>query len=84
MRARPARVLASTLACAVGGALVATAGAARAQERSPLPVEDQIVLSGSVTVPRGDAVGEVVVFTGRVTVHGVVEGDVVVFEGRWS
>ena len=43
--------------------------------------EDQIVFSGTVTVPRGERVGEVVVFSGRVEVHGVVTGDVVVLDG---
>ncbi len=43
--------------------------------------EDQIVLAGSVVVPRGQRVGEVVVFSGRATVNGVATGDVVVLEG---
>lgn len=43
--------------------------------------EDQIVLSGTVTVPRGHSVGEVVVFHGRAFVAGVVVGDVVVLDG---
>jgi cytoskeletal protein CcmA (bactofilin family) len=46
-----------------------------------IAAEDQIVFAGSVTVPRGERVGEVVVFSGRVTVNGVVTGDVVVLEG---
>ena len=46
-----------------------------------IAAEDQIVLAGSVTVPRGQRVGEVVVFSGRVTVNGVATGDVVVLEG---
>ena len=46
-----------------------------------IEAEDQIVFAGSVAVPRGQRVGEVVVFSGRVTVNGVVSGDVVVFEG---
>ena len=57
--------------------------AALAQD-TPAPgvaAEDQIVFSGTVTVPRGERVGEVVVFSGRVEVHGVVTGDVVVLEG---
>ena len=56
-------------------------GAALAQDGSGIEPEDQIVLAGSVAVPRGQRVGEVVVFSGRVTVNGVVSGDVVVFEG---
>ena len=50
-------------------------------EAPGIEVEDQIVFAGSVTVPRGQRVGEVVVFSGRVTVNGVVAGDVVVLEG---
>ena len=55
--------------------------AASAQDAPAVPAEDQIVLTGSVTVPRGQRVGEVVVFSGRVTVNGVATGDVVVLEG---
>ena len=54
---------------------------ALAQDAPALEAEDQIVFAGSVTVPRGERVGEVVVFSGRVTVNGVVTGDVVVLEG---
>jgi hypothetical protein len=43
--------------------------------------EDQVVLSGTVVVPRGRSVGEVVVFHGRAIVAGVVVGDVVVVDG---
>jgi cytoskeletal protein CcmA (bactofilin family) len=50
-------------------------------EAPGIEAEDQIVFAGSVTVPRGQRVGEVVVFSGRVTVNGVVTGDVVVLEG---
>ncbi len=46
--------------------------------------EDQIVFTGTVTVPQGERVGEVVVVSGRVEVHGVVTGDVVVLEGPVS
>jgi hypothetical protein len=46
-----------------------------------LDPEDQIVLAGTVSVPRGSRVGEVVVFSGRVRVDGVVTGDVVILEG---
>jgi hypothetical protein len=55
--------------------------AALAQDVPAVEPEDQIVLAGSVAVPRGQRVGEIVVFSGRVTVKGVVSGDVVVFEG---
>ncbi|HVF08443.1 MAG TPA: hypothetical protein VNC60_07700, partial [Actinomycetota bacterium] len=66
--------------------VVAAAGVA-AQTPTPIPgadvgrAEDQIVLSGSVTVPRGRSVGEIVVFHGRAWVAGVVAGDVVVLNG---
>ncbi len=43
--------------------------------------EDQIVLSGSVTVPRGKEAGEIVVFHGSATIAGVALGDVVVLDG---
>ena len=63
-------------------ALVAVVGpSAIAAEVPAPPAEDQIVLSGTVTIPRGKAAGEIVVFSGSVAVHGVVEGDVVVFDG---
>lgn len=42
---------------------------------------DQVVLLGRVEVPRGASVGEVVVFSGRVDVAGVVRGDVIVASG---
>jgi len=47
----------------------------------PIPAEDQIVLSGTVSVPQGERVGEVVVFSGSVDVEGLVTGDVVILEG---
>jgi hypothetical protein len=56
-------------------------GPALAQEAPTVPPQDQVVLAGTVAVERGAAVGEVLVFSGRVVVDGVVEGDVVVFEG---
>jgi len=42
---------------------------------------DQIVMSGSVNVSRGQEVGEVVVLRGDVRVDGVAHGDVVVVSG---
>jgi cytoskeletal protein CcmA (bactofilin family) len=77
--------LAVLLALAIEGSAVA---------QSPTPVspsprpgadvelaEDQVMLSGTVAVPRGRAVGEVVVLSGRAIVAGVVAGDVVVLDG---
>jgi cytoskeletal protein CcmA (bactofilin family) len=76
---------------ALGVTLIGWPVAARAAPPSPSPVpgiegstgafEDQVVLSGSVDVPRGTAIGEVVVFHGRANVEGVVHGDVVVLSG---
>ena len=45
------------------------------------PGEDQIVLAGTVSVPQGERVGEVFVFSGRVDIEGLVTGDVVILEG---
>jgi hypothetical protein len=42
---------------------------------------NQVVLVGRVVVPRGQSVGEVIVFSGRVVVEGIVRGDVVVVDG---
>jgi hypothetical protein len=42
---------------------------------------DQVVLSGTVTVPRGEVVDEVVVLHGEATIEGVALGDVIVFDG---
>ncbi|MBI3647723.1 MAG: hypothetical protein HY240_03055 [Actinobacteria bacterium] len=61
------------------------AGIAAAQSPAPGAADraaaDQVVLSGRVVVPRGQAVGEVMVFHGRVQVAGVAQQDVVVLEG---
>ena len=77
------------LVVALGVLVLATGGIARGQTSSPTPrpgaevgsAEDQVVLSGTVTVPRGRSVGEVVVVHGRAVVAGVVVGDVVVLDG---
>src|ERR671935_85060 len=45
------------------------------------PITDQVVVSGTLTVPRGHDVGEVVVLHGSATVAGVAHGDVVVVDG---
>jgi hypothetical protein len=73
------RALLLALACGLLLALAAPAAAAAASEP-----QDQIVLSGTVDVPRGQEVGEVVVLHGSVSVEGVVRGDVVVLDGRIS
>jgi hypothetical protein len=66
--------------------LLAGATSALAQSSTPSPAlsnepADQVVLSGRVVVPRGETVGEVVVFHGHVVVQGVARGDVVVVSG---
>ncbi len=43
---------------------------------------DQVVLSGSVTVPRGETAGTVVIVHGPARIAGRVDGDVVAIDGR--
>jgi hypothetical protein len=62
-------------------ALVLWPAAALAQARIVETPQDQVVLRGDVVVPKGQVVGEVVVFRGSVNVAGVVRGDVVVLDG---
>jgi hypothetical protein len=76
---RPASLVLAAVFVVV--AMPGFAGAQTPPGSGPEP-RDQIVLSGDVAVPRGRAVGEVVVFDGTVTVHGVVRGDVVVLSGK--
>ncbi len=69
---------------AIVGALVLATGAPAAAQPDEI-VEgsrDQIVLSGEVSVRRGEEVGEVVVLHGTATVAGLARGDVVVVDGR--
>jgi hypothetical protein len=66
-----------TLVCLVLAFATAPLGAA-AQARED---EDQIVLSGTVEVPRGNQVGEVVVLHGSARIDGVALGDVIVLDG---
>lgn len=61
-----------------GWVLAGTASAQAPPTREPA---DLIVLSGRVSVPRGQAIGEVVVFHGRVQIAGVARKDVVVLDG---
>jgi hypothetical protein len=66
--------------------MVSVPVAALAQGHKPIlnpaaDVQDQVVLSGSVVVPKGTAVGEVVIFHGRALISGSVMGDVVVLDG---
>jgi hypothetical protein len=83
-------------ACAAGVLLAGTLAAwtalappTLAQEATPSPspgpatgsAGTQVVLLGRVDVDAGESVREVVVFSGRVQVDGLVRGDVVVFDG---
>lgn len=82
MRARPSTIVPVGLACFTVALLLGPlAASAVAQDIRAPDADDQIVLVGSVAVPRGQVAGEVVVFSGRVAVLGAVEGDVVVFQG---
>jgi hypothetical protein len=81
-------IVALTLATAVGAPALAAStspGASSSAVPSPGPAPgsfgDQVVLLGRVVVPRGQSVGEVVVFSGRAVVEGIVRGDVVVVDG---
>jgi cytoskeletal protein CcmA (bactofilin family) len=60
--------------------LAAPAGSLAGEGTTPSQ-GDQIVLSGTVTVPRGQVVGEVVVLHGMVVIEGVATGDVVILDG---
>lgn len=72
----PARSL--FLLAAVGAlSIVPLASPAAAADEPP----DQVVLSGTVVVPRGGEVGEVVVLHGSAHVDGVAHGDVIVVSG---
>ena len=68
------------LFASVAGAVLAFPAAASAAGLAPSK-GDQIVFSGTVTVPRGEVVGEVVVVHGEAVIQGVALGDVVVFDG---
>lgn len=79
------RGFAVLLVLSVGATVALTmAGTGNAFARDGFNLEepqDQVVLSGTVNVPRGHEVGEVVIFHGRATIEGVVHGDVVVLDG---
>ena len=89
----------TTFACLVAGLMLSSfvstvwlGGTAVAQTPSPeisvgdpdAQPRDQILLSGDVTVSRGEEVGEVVILHGTATVAGVVRGDVIVVDGSIS
>lgn len=70
----------AAFALIVAGSVTLEPAAAAAQGSEPEP-RDQIVLSGSVNVRRGEDTGEIVVLHGSVAVAGVAHGDVVVLDG---
>lgn len=80
--------LRAVFAVLVAGIVLGTGASARAQ---PSPAEepvsaqephDQIVLSGDISVRRGEEVGELVLLHGTAIIAGVVHGDVIVVDGR--
>ncbi|MEZ0235616.1 MAG: hypothetical protein ACAH81_11805 [Actinomycetota bacterium] len=95
MRCRPSLRVVVLAALLVGGASGAawaqSPSGASPSAASPAPTprpgaetavtEDQVMLSGTLAVPRGRTVGQVVVFHGRALVAGVAAGDVVVLDG---
>jgi len=93
-RTRRRRAALTSFAIAVVAVLGTLPASAAAPSTSPTPevspgpavgsAGNQVVLVGRVVVPRGQSVGEVIVFSGRVLVEGVVRGDVVVVDGPIS
>lgn len=91
LRVRRRRTILASLAIAAVTTLAVLPASAVAQpatpSSTPSPGPDvggfgnQVVLVGRVVVPRGQSVGEVVVFSGRAVVEGIVRGDVVVVNG---
>jgi hypothetical protein len=71
------------LAAALGALVfLAFAPAASAQDEGGQPkADDEIVLTGRLVVPEGDAVGTAVIFNGDATVLGTVTESLVVFNG---
>ena len=59
----------------------AFATAAFAQDEATPSADDEIILTGSLVVPEGEAVGTAVIFNGDATVLGTVTESLVVFNG---
>ena len=80
-------VFAIVIVAAIAAIPTAAAAQSTTPSSAPSPGPDaggagnQVVLVGRVVVPRGQSVGEVIVFSGRVVVEGIVRGDVVVVDG---
>jgi len=77
------RLRTPVLAAALGAlVLLAFAPAASAQDEGGQPkADDEIVLTGRLVVPEGDAVGTAVIFNGDATIEGTATESVVVFNG---
>ena len=60
----------------------AAATPALAQEGTRGTGDQQVILTGRVTVSEGESTGTVVIFDGPATIEGTVRGDVVAFNGR--
>lgn len=80
-RAAAAALAVALIALTALPAFAASSSPGRSPGPSPGGGGDQVVLLGRVVVARGQAVGEVVVFSGRAVVEGIVRGDVVVLDG---
>ncbi|HSJ51757.1 MAG TPA: polymer-forming cytoskeletal protein [Actinomycetota bacterium] len=68
-------------ALAFGGTATALAQPSPADEPASPERRGQVVLSGDVSVRRGEDVGELIVLHGSARVIGVVHGDVIVIDG---
>ena len=63
-------------------ASIAAATPALAQEGTRGTGDQQVVLTGRVTVSEAESSGTVVIFNGPATIEGTVRGDVIAFNGR--
>jgi cytoskeletal protein CcmA (bactofilin family) len=81
---RSSRSLPRLTAALLAGLTVSLAAAtpALAQEGTRGTGDQQVVLTGRVTVGEGESSGTVVIFDGPATIEGTVRGDVVAFNGR--
>jgi hypothetical protein len=84
-RMRPVPCLRRASAGVVGALVVVVASPVLAQPAPPSEeANDLIVLSGDVSVRRGEEVGELVIVHGTASVAGLARGDVIVVDGRIS
>jgi len=71
----------SSLVALIAVAALALPGAATAASGAQSSGDSVLVISGDVTVPRGETVDDVIVISGDVVLRGHAEGDVVLFGG---